>query len=472
MTGPDETALVVAASIREGSVSALNVTRAALDRISSRNPLINAFTLVTEERALAEARAIDAMRASHRPLPPLAGVPYAVKNLFDIDGDVTLAGSIINRENPPATADAVLVRRMREAGAILVGATNMDEYAYGFTTENTHYGATRNPHDLTRSAGGSSGGAAAAVAAGCVPLSLGSDTNGSIRVPSSFCGLYGLKPTYGRLSRSGAFLFSASLDHLGPFARTAADLTACYDALQGPAAGDPACSRRDPEPATPAINNGIGNLRIAVADGYFEQNAHPAALNARDIIAGALGTKKSVTIPEAARARASAYIITATEAANLHFENLKSRPDDFEPLTRDRLLAGALTPAAWILQAQRFRSWYLARMLEIFSDIDIILAPATPFAAPQLGTDTGVVDGKVVPMRPNIGLLTQPISFIGLPVVAVPVWGAHQQGDSNSALPIGVQIIAAPWNESLALQVAAWLEKEGVTRSPVAKDMP
>ena len=300
------------------------VTRAALQRVAARNPVINAFTEVTAERALAEAAAIDARRAKKETLPPLTGVPYAVKNLYDIEGKVTLAGSIINRSNPPADQDAVLVARMREAGAILVGATNMDEYAYGFTTENTHYGATRNPHDLQRSAGGSSGGSAAAVAAGCVPLSLGSDTNGSIRVPASFCGLYGLKPTYGRLPRSGAFLFSASLDHLGPFARSAVDLAACYDALQGPDSNDTACSRRAAEPVMPEIDQGIAGLRITVADEYFEQHAHPGALAARDSVARALGAKKTVTFPEAGRARASAYIITATEAANLHFENLKS----------------------------------------------------------------------------------------------------------------------------------------------------
>ncbi|MSQ52932.1 MAG: AtzE family amidohydrolase [Betaproteobacteria bacterium] len=464
MINPDASALGLAAGVRSGAVSALEITRAALQRVAVRNPVINAFTAVTSERALAEAAAIDRRRANKETLPALAGVPYAVKNLYDIEGAVTLAGSIINRDNPPAAADALLVTRMRAAGAILLGATNMDEYAYGFTTENTHYGATRNPHDLQRSAGGSSGGSAAAVAAGCVPLSLGSDTNGSIRVPASFCGLYGLKPTYGRLPRSGAFLFCASLDHLGPFARSAVDLAACYDALQGPDAADIACSTRAAEPVMPDIAEGIAGLRIAVVDGYFEQNSHPGALAVRDIVARALGARKTVTIPEAGRARASAYIITATEAANLHFENLKSRAVDFEPLIRDRLLAGALTPATWILQAQRFRSWYRTRVLELFRDVDIILAAATPFPAPILGTDTGMVDGKSVPQRPNIGVLTQPISFIGLPVVAVPVW--------NAELPIGVQVIAAPWRESLALRVAAWLEKEGVTRSPIAKDMP
>jgi AtzE family amidohydrolase len=471
MTNPEASALAIAAGVRAGTVSATEIARAALDRIARTNPAINAFTDVTPERALAEATAIDARRARNETLPPLAGVPYAVKNLYDVEGLVTLAGSKINRDNAPAVADAALVKRMRDAGAILVGATNMDEYAYGFTTENSHYGVTRNPHDPSRSAGGSSGGSAAAVAAGCVPLSLGSDTNGSIRVPSSFCGLYGLKPTYGRLTRSGAFLFSASLDHLGPFARSVGDLAACYDALQGPDPTDPACSERVAEPTLQFMEDGIGGLRFAVAGGYFEQHAHPGALAARDAVARALGAEKTVTLPEAGRARASAFIITATEAANLHFENLKTRAADFEPLIRDRLLAGALTPATWILQAQRFRSWYRARVLELFREVDIILTPATPFAAPVLGTDTGIVDGKTIPLRPNIGLLTQPISFIGLPVVAVPVWDIYPADDPNAGLPIGVQIIAAPWKEALALRVAAWLEKQGITRSPIAKEV-
>ena len=463
MTNPDLSAVAIATAVREGRVTALEVTHAALERIAERDPLINAFTSVTGTRALAEAAQIDASHARGETLPPLAGVPYAVKNLYDIQGEVTLAGSIINRDNPPAAHDALLVARMRDAGAILVGATNMDEYAYGFTTENSHYGATRNPHDLSRTAGGSSGGSAAVVAAGCVPLSLGSDTNGSIRVPASFCGLFGLKPTFGRLSRSGSFLFSASLDHCGPFARSSADLAACYDAMQGPDPQDHACSNRPAEPSTPVLNDGIAGLRIAKAGGYFEEIAHPEALAVRDIVAKALGAKQTVIVPEVTRARSSAYIITAAEAAAQHFENLKTRAADFEPLTRDRLLAGALVPALWIAQAQRFRSWYRARMLELFRDIDILLAPATPFAAPVLGTEVGMVNGKSVPLRPNIGLLTQPISFIGLPVVAVPVW--------NSALPIGVQVIAAPWKESLALRVAAYLELEGICRSPVAKDM-
>ena len=200
-------ALAIAAMVRSGAISAAAVAEAALARIALRNPVLNAFTTITAERALNDARGVDAKLARGEDPGPLAGVPFAVKDLFDIAAVVTRAGSKIDAEGAPAAADATLVRRLAEAGAVLVGALNMDEYAYGFTTENSHYGPTHNPHDPARIAGGSSGGSAAAVAGGLVPLALGSDTNGSIRVPASLCGVFGLKPTYGRLGRGGARLF-------------------------------------------------------------------------------------------------------------------------------------------------------------------------------------------------------------------------------------------------------------------------
>jgi 1-carboxybiuret hydrolase len=444
MTGADFSALDIAAGIRRGDFSAAEMAHAALERSQSLNPRINAFTAFTAERALAEANAIDARRKTSEALPPLAGVPYAVKNLFDVEGRVTLAGSSINRTRAPASSDAALVAQMRNAGAVLVGETNMDEYAYGFTTENHHYGDTRNPHDTTRSAGGSSGGSAAAVAAGCVPLALGSDTNGSIRVPASFCGIFGLKPTYGRLPRRGAYLFCPSLDHVGPFARSVADLRACYAALGGQ---DEADTSRVP--------------RIARLGGYFDELSHPEALQAADTVQRTLGAADTVRLPEVERARAAAFVITAAEAAAQHLPDLQSRAADFGPLVRDRLLAGALVPAAWVLQAQRFRSWFRDRVREAFATYDVLIAPATPFAAIPLGTDTGVIGGRTVPLRPGIGVLTQPISFIGLPVVTVPVW-------PGKGMPIGIQIIAAPWRETDALRIAARLEAEGVVRAPVA----
>ncbi|MDB5406393.1 MAG: atzE [Rhodospirillales bacterium] len=451
----------IAAGVRSGAVSAVRVIERTLERIARLDPKLNAFTKVMPERALKEAAAIDARRWQGEDPGPLAGVPYAVKNLFDIKGVVTLAGSKIDTEHRPAAADAFAVRRLHDAGAILVGALNMDEYAYGFTTENAHHGVTHNPHDLARVAGGSSGGSAAAVAGGLVPLSLGSDTNGSIRVPSSFCGIFGLKPTYGRLSRHGSTHFVASLDHVGPFARSVRDLASCYDAMQGFDPLDPVCSDRPTEPVSEGLERGAEGLRIAIADGYFAPSGTADAQEAVAIAAASLGAARNVTIPEAARARAAAFLITATEGANQHLADLQRRPDDFDPTTRDRFLAGALTPAAWLVQAQRFRRWYHSQVLALFDGVDVIIAPSTPCPAPLIGQEMMTIGGTEMAVRPNLGIFTQPLSFIGLPICAVPV---HRPG----RLPIGIQVIAAPWREADALRVAFALERDGVAAAPVA----
>src|SRR5437588_161835 len=206
----------IAAAVAAGRVRVGEVIEGALARIAVRNGALNAFTAVVAERARERARALDAARAAGKPLGPLAGVPFAVKNLFDVAGLPTLAGSKINRSHPAARRDATLIERLEAAGAVLVGALNMGEYAYDFTGENVHDGPSRNPHDMTRMTGGSSGGSGAAVAGGLVPVALGSDTNGSIRVPASLCGLFGLKPTYGRPSRARPFPFVGRLAHVGP----------------------------------------------------------------------------------------------------------------------------------------------------------------------------------------------------------------------------------------------------------------
>ncbi|HTQ33115.1 MAG TPA: AtzE family amidohydrolase [Stellaceae bacterium] len=452
-------ALAAAAAVRSGAASAVEIAEAVLAHIEARNPALNAFTTVTADRALAEAFETDRRRARGETLGPLAGAPFAVKNLFDIEGVVTLAGSKLDAERPPAVADAFISRKLSEAGATLFGALNMDEYAYGFTTENTHYGAAHNPHNPAHSAGGSSGGSGAAVAGGLVTIALASDTNGSIRVPSSFCGTFGLKPTYGRLSRSGTRPFVASLDHLGPLARTVGDLVAAYDAMQGADPADPAQAVCPVEPASPMLEHGRNGLRIAIAGGHFAGSGIAAEVVAT--AAKALGATRVVEIPEAARARAAAYVITPSEGADLHLADLKARARDFDPMTRDRFLAGTLVPAGWVLRAQRFRRWYRERVLELFREVDIILAPATPCQAPAIGQETIEIDGMTVPSRPFIGVYTQPLSFIGLPIVAAPL---RQPGE----LPIAVQIIAAPWREDLALRVARVLEREGVTNAEPA----
>jgi 1-carboxybiuret hydrolase len=453
-----DSASEIAQAVKSGRLSALSVAEATLARIAKYDPILNSFTDVTADRARAKARAIDAAIAAGRNAGPLAGVPFAVKNLFDVRGLATRAGSKINRDLPPAPRDATLIERLEAAGAVLVGALNMGEYAYDFTGENIHDGPSRNPHDPTRMTGGSSGGSCSAVGGGLVPLTLGSDTNGSIRVPASFCGIFGLKPTYGRLSRARSFPFVFSLDHLGPFARNVGDLALAYDAMQGADADDGACTTRPPEPVSPLLAQGIGDLKVAIAGGYFRNNVFPEASEAVERVATALGATRTIEIPEAARARAAAYVITACEGASLHLDRLRKRPNDFDPAVRDRLIAGAMIPAPMVDRAQKFRRWYRNQVLELFKSVDVILAPATPCAAPKLGQASFVLDGVELPVRANIGIHTQPISFIGLPVVAVPL--------PLEPLPIGVQVIAAPWREDIALRVAYSLERAGVACAP------
>jgi len=448
----------IADSVTAGRVSAAQVIEDALARIMARDPVLNSFTDVLTERARKRAQAIDEARAAKQPLGPLAGVPFAVKNLFDVKGLPTRAGSKINRSLSASPHDQPLIERLEAAGAVLVGALNMGEYAYDFTGENAHDGNAHNPHDTSRMTGGSSSGSGGAVAGGLVPLSLGSDTNGSIRVPSSFCGLFGLKPTYGRLSRARSFPFVASLDHLGPLARTPRDLALAYDAMQGPDPEDPVCTDRPPEPTTPTLTHGTDDLRIGVAGGYFKKGMFPEACVAVQRVASALRANIDIDIPEAQRARSAAYIITASEGASLHLDRLRTRPNDFDPAIRDRLIAGAMIPAALVVRAQKFRRWYRAEVLKLFDTVDAILAPATPCTAPAIGQKTFVLDGVEMLVRPNIGIYTQPISFIGLPVAAVPV--------PLNPMPIAVQVIAPPWREDIALRIAYALEQAGVCVAP------
>jgi len=436
----------IARLVREGEISAAEICEAHIARVEEFDPVLNCFTDKLLARAREEAAAVDRRRAAGEVLGPLAGVPVAVKNLFDVRGIATRAGSKILRAAPPAMHDAPVLAKLAAAGAVVVGALNMDEFAYGFVTENAHDGATRNPHDTARIAGGSSGGSAAAVAAGLVPVTLGSDTNGSIRLPAALCGVFGLKPTYGRVDRTGTFPFVDSFDHLGPFARSAADLSLVYDLIQD----------SDPPGALPDTSK----LRVGVLDDWFAAEV-PEQAAAVALVAAALGGGAAVTLPEARRARAAAFCITAFEGGQLHKHRLAARPQDFDPATRPRLMAGNLLPAEVIYQAQRFRAWFRDQARQLFERLDLLLAPASPCVAPLVGQKTMRLNGADVPVRPNLGLYTQPISFIGLPVVCVPVTG-------GGLLPRGVQIIAAAGRERLALAAAARLERDGVVAAPVA----
>ena len=440
--------------LRKKWFSAHELAQQTLSRIDQLNPGINAFTEITAPRLLAEADQIDRRIAQGETLPPLAGVPFAVKNLFDIAGVTTLAGAELFSNDPPAAQDAFALRQLHRAGALLAGALNMDAYAYGFTTENSHYGATRNPRDRTRVAGGSSGGSAAAVAAGMVNFALGTDTNGSIRVPASLCGVNGLKPTFGRLSRSGSHPFVPSLDHIGPLARTVDDLTRVYDAMQGHDPDDRAQADRPTEAALTQLTRD-DPLRCAVLEGFFTTWCDNDARGALSQVAQALAAERAITLPQAELARSAAFVLTAAEGGNAYLPALRTAADKFEPNSRERLLAGAMTPSAWYTQAQRFRAWFRDETLALFKDVDLLIAPATPCSATQIGDATMRINGCDLPVKASMGMLTQPISFLGLPVVTVAL-------KSERGLPIGVQIIGAPWQEARCLQAAWRLEQAGL----------
>lgn len=442
-------AATIARAVRQGQVKAVDVVRATLARIRVIDVRLKCFTRLLDDEAESDARVVDAMIARGEDPGELAGVPFGVKNLFDVAGVTTLAGSKILRDRKVAQHDATVIQRLRAAGAILVGTLNMDEFAYGFSTENEHYGVTRNPHDPERIAGGSSGGSAAAVAARLLPITLGSDTNGSVRVPAALCGIYGLKPTYDRLSRDGLFPFVNSFDHVGLFASTPQDLACAYEMMRDP---DPAAERRADARSGRFATDG---LRVGLLGGWFEQHAGEGVLDAVRKVANAFDGAERVELPHADLARSAAFCITAAESGSLHLENLRCRPEDFDHATRARFLAGALLPAEVVIKAQRFRSWFRGQVDAIFDRYDILLAPATLCSAPRIGQQSVYHDGAILPVRANLGLYTQPISFIGLPVVSAPV-------ASDGGMPLGVQIIARQWREDIALGAAAALARKGV----------
>ncbi|WP_342630125.1 AtzE family amidohydrolase [Nguyenibacter vanlangensis] len=452
-TFPD--ALALAADIRHRRRSAVTTVTAAIAAIEVRDARINSVTRIFGPRAVAEAETIDRRIAAGEDPGPLAGVPFGVKDLFDVTDEVTTAGSIVLRESRPATRDATVVARLRGAGAIPLASLNMDEFAYGFATDNAHYGITRNPHDLTRLAGGSSGGSAASVAAGLLPFTLGSDTNGSIRVPAALCGVWGLKPTYGTVPHDGAYPFAASLDVVGPFAGTLSDLRVVYDIMRG---------------APMAELPRLSDLRVARLGGWFAQNVTAPLAGAIDAVAAHFaahaGDCPTVELPEVARARAASFVITAAEGGTLHLPRLRRHAMQYDPATRDRLMAGALLPASTVLQAHRFRTWFRERVHALFRSADVLIAPATVGEAPLIDQPTILVDGQPVSARANLGLYTQPLSLAGVPILSAPL-------AASGGLPLGIQLIAAPGREAALFAVAAALHDAGLAgRVPLPQKAP
>ncbi len=436
-----QSALDLASQVRRGQVSAVAQVERCLARIAARDGALNACTRILEDRALEAARRVDAGVAGGADPGPLAGVPFGAKDLFDIAGLPTTAGAAMRLAAPPAALDAEAIRRLEAAGAILVATCNMDALAYGFVTVNAHHGTTRNPHDLARLAGGSSGGSAAGVAGGLFPLALGSDTNGSIRIPAALCGVYGLKPTHGALPMAGVFPFVDSFDDIGPFAGTCADLALAWQVLAGLPTGGVGAARE---------------LRVGRLTGYFARGLDRELAAGIDRVCAELGPVRAIDLPEVARARSAAYLMTAAEGAAAHLADLRRDPLAFDPAVRDRLLAGALLPHALYVEATRLRELFRRTVLAVFDEVDVLIAPSAPGVAPLVDEPMIELDGVMVPARANLGLFTQPLSFIGLPVVAVPL-------ARPGRLPLGLQLVGPPGGEAACFALAARLEACGLT---------
>ncbi|BAT19987.1 AtzE family amidohydrolase [Asaia bogorensis] len=441
----------IARAVRSGERSAFDLIESCLDRVTQRDGTINAVTRLLSERALNQARRIDALVAEGIDPGPLAGVPFGIKDLFDVQGLVTTAGSKVLASEAPADCDALLVSRLIEAGAIPLATTNMDEFAYGFATDNAHYGMTKNPHDSARLAGGSSGGSAAGVAAGYFPLSLGSDTNGSIRVPASLCGVWGLRATQGLLPVSGSYPFVASLDTVGPFTASAADMRVMVEVLS----------------ASSLARVDVAGLKMARLGGWFTQEISPEMEAAFAAFCTALSIRREIVLPEVATARAAAFVISASEGAGLHLDRLRHSPEQYDPAVRDRLLAGALVPAPHVFRAHKIRHWFRERMHEAFLEADILVAPAVVGPAPRIDTPVIEIGGQPVSARANLGLYTQPLTLAGFPVLTVPL---AIDANTGSGMPLGVQLVAQPGREDRLVALGEALERAGVARARILED--
>ncbi len=439
---PPMSARQIVQAITARTSTAEKQVEAALARIAALDGKLNSCTRVLGERALAKARALDQRIAAGEQVGPLAGVPFGAKDLFDIAGLPTTGGAASRLQASPASNDAEAIARMEQADAILVATCNMDEFAYGFATINAHHGTTRNPHAFDRLAGGSSGGSAAVVAAGILPLSLGSDTNGSIRVPASLCGVYGLKPTHGALPIEGVLPFVRSFDDIGPFAANLEDCALAWQVLGGDASGDFAA---DDKP-----------LRVGVLGGFFAEHDEADLTTALDAIAQALGNCPAVVLDDVKIARSAAYLITAYEGGQLHLEALRDDPLAFDPATRARLIAGAIMPPEYYAASLAIKRDFYATTMQAFDKFDVLIAPATPAVAPLIDDPTISINGASMAARAHLGIFTQPLSFIGLPSLAVPLLRPGR-------LPLGVQLAAAPGNDKLCFQLARQLEDLGLT---------
>ncbi|MCS7043294.1 MAG: amidase family protein [Bryobacteraceae bacterium] len=454
-----------AAALRRREISSVELTLDCLARIEKWNPELNAFLTVTAETALEQARAADAEFASGLDRGPLHGIPIAHKDLFCTRGVRTTGGSKTFAGFIPEF-DAAVVERLRNAGAVMVGKTNLHEHAYGITSENPHYGPVRNPWDPARSPGGSSGGSAVAVATGMALGATGTDTGGSIRVPASWCGITGLKPTFGRVSKFGVLPLGYTLDHMGPMALTVRDTALLFEAMAGHDPRDSSSVDRPvPHCLPPEGAISLKGVRIGLPRNFFFERIErdvDAAVYFMAYTAEDLGAElERMRVPDGDQLNALAHTTLLVEAAAVHEPYYRKRRSTYGEDVRTLLDMGRLIPAVDYVQAQRLRRRILGVFLDILKKVDALLVPATPMTAPLLGQKEVEIRGQMEDTRLAATRLTRGINLLGLPALSLPA------GLSSAGLPVGCQLIGRPWEEPLLLRIGAALEaRTGFARRP------
>ncbi|MBI3974851.1 MAG: amidase [Armatimonadetes bacterium] len=458
-----ETLADLAAVIRAGRRSPVALVEGCLARIRETEPRLRAFIRVEGEAALAEAAACEREAREGRPRGPLHGIPIAVKDLFDQAGLPTTAGAAIRRDHR-ATETATAVRRLQEAGAIIIGKTNLHEFAFGVTSVNPHFGAVGNPANPDHVAGGSSGGSGAAVAAGCCAAALGTDTGGSIRIPAALCGIVGLKPTFGRISRHGVVPLSWSFDTIGPMTRTVADAALLLAVLAGSDPEDPAAGRHGGFGETDLGPPGayrVGRLRGPLFDDGPDDEVGAALERAAALLAGGGGRVKEVRVEAVEAGQAAQTTILFAEAAAYHQRAYPGRLAEYGSDVRELLAAGATIPATAYVEAQRVQAVVIGQVRALLAEVDVLLCPSVPVPAPRIADVDPARGEGWRSTRAPLSRLTRLFNLTGLPAVSVPV------GRTRAGLPVGAQLAAAPGREDRLLRIAAVLEA-AVGWEPVA----
>jgi aspartyl-tRNA(Asn)/glutamyl-tRNA(Gln) amidotransferase subunit A len=446
-----------AAALRAGKTSSAALTAAALDHIREQNPRLNAFITVMEDEARTRAQQADAELARGQDLGPLHGIPIAVKDLFVTKGVRTTGGSKLFENWVPDYDDAV-VEKLRAAGAVIVGKCGMHELAYGVTSNNPHYGPVRNSCDPDCIPGGSSGGSAVAVASGMAFMAMGSDTGGSIRIPASYCGVAGIKPTFGRVSKHRSMPLGYTLDHMGPLARTVRDCAITLQALAGHDPRDPSCARHPVPRFVPEAGCSIRGMRIGMPENFYLERLDTevdACVRAAFFRAESLGaTIVPVRVPDIVALNAVGRVILLAEASAVLERYAQTRRAEIGTDVLALLDQGRLVPATDYIQAQRLRTAMRREFSQLWKQVDCLFTPSTPITAPKIGATTVEIQGETEDVRLATTRFMRGINVLGLPAMSIPC------GSDQRKMPIGLQIIGKAFDEATVLRVGAAMEDD------------